>query len=79
MTVPDAPWIRDAEMYGTGSAEPDPICPVCEEECGTIYFDVNMEPCGCDKCITTRDAWDWWQDKLESEYEDEMDRRRLEE
>ena len=43
-----------------------PICPVCGEECETLYLqDGNV--IGCDSCIETKDAWEYW-----DEYEDQF-------
>lgn len=60
--LPDAPWIRDAEMNGM----PDTVevkCPVCGEECETIYM-IDREPFCCDRCFTERleemDAYEWF-------------------
>lgn len=61
--VPDAPWIRDAEMYG--AAEPPIECPICGEDCEIIYMDQDRNVFGCDKCIHTQDAEDWLQDEIE--------------
>lgn len=44
-----------------------PICPICDEEAEEIFFDLNHEVCGCDKCITSRDAWEWLQDQIDDE------------
>lgn len=56
--VPDAPWIRDAEMNGYPS--PDPVyCPLCDEECLTIYRDRYGTVFGCDRCIEEQDAGEW--------------------
>ena len=56
--IPDAPWIRDAEINGVG--EPDPVkCPVCGEECDTIYADMYGNVFGCEECIMKQDAWEW--------------------
>lgn len=35
-----------------------PICPVCGEECETIYKARHGSVVGCDVCIETQDAWD---------------------
>lgn len=58
--IPDAPWIRDAELNGVGPAE-DPVkCPVCYEECERIYFyKGSRDALGCDRCIDWMDAYDW--------------------
>ena len=62
MQIPDAPWIREAEMYGPPS--PDPVyCPECGEECETIYRDRYGNIFGCDKCIETQDAGDWQEEE----------------
>lgn len=59
--LPDAPWIREAEMYGMPPYDdgPDPTCPVCGEECETIYTDKDGEPVGCDQCVTLWEAYEW--------------------
>lgn len=62
--IPDAPWIRKAEMYGVD--DPDPVyCPVCGEECETVYMDRNGTVFACDCCLDQQDAGDWWQEELE--------------
>ena len=40
----------------------NPVCPVCKEECETVYTDINAEVCGCNNCITVYDAWDYFDD-----------------
>ena len=42
--LPDAPWIREAEMFGPPPYDdgPDPVCPICGEECETIYTDKTV-------------------------------------
>ena len=59
--LPDAPWIREAEMYGMPPYDdgPDPTCPVCGEECETIYTDKDGDPVGCDQCVTLWEAYEW--------------------
>ena len=69
---PDAPWIREAEMYGMPS--PDPVyCPVCGEECETIYKDSYGNVFGCEKCIRAIDAYDWAEDEKEASRPDWAD------
>ena len=29
-----------------------PVCPVCGEECETVYTDLYDEVCGCENCLT---------------------------
>ena len=55
--LPDAPWIRDAEMNGMPSDE-TPVCPVCGAETDTYYLDEYGDVIGCDCCIRAVDAWD---------------------
>lgn len=43
-----APWEDDTE----------PICPECDCECDTLYFDKKGNLLGCENCITARDAWE---------------------
>jgi len=51
-TVPDAPWIREAEIDGWGTEDLPIICPVCGQECERIYFiKGNRETIGCENCI----------------------------
>jgi transposase len=35
-----------------------PICPVCGNECETIYRDRDHEVVGCENCVTAYDAWE---------------------
>lgn len=48
----------------------DPICPVCGESCAEYFFDANNEICGCENCISRRDAWEYKgeQDALQADY-----------
>lgn len=62
--IPDAPWIRHAETYGVD--DPDPVyCPICGEECETVYADKDGTVFACNNCLTEQDAGDWWQEELE--------------
>lgn len=56
--LPDAPWIRDAELNGYPADDPVK-CPICGEECDTIYMDEGNEVFGCNRCVHTVDAWYW--------------------
>lgn len=38
---------------------PLPLCPVCGEECETVYTDSTNEVVGCDVCLEARDAYDF--------------------
>ena len=65
--LPDAPWIRDAELNGMPSAD-SVICPVCGKECETIYLDDGcLNVVGCDNCIRTMDAYDWFEEQKEEQ------------
>ena len=56
--IPDAPWIRDAELNGIPSPDP-PVCPVCYEETDRFYIAKGTnEIIGCENCIDSVDAWD---------------------
>ena len=37
-----------------------PLCPVCGEECETIYKRYDGEVVGCESCIVTASSTDWW-------------------
>lgn len=72
--LPDAPWIRDAEL--NGPPEPDPVyCPVCGEDCSEIYFDKTGNVVGCDYCISKQDAGEWADEEAEKAREIEADRK----
>ncbi|MCL2856169.1 MAG: hypothetical protein FWE19_00395 [Oscillospiraceae bacterium] len=38
--------------------QPSPICPVCDKETDTFYFDKGDEIVGCSECVSTKDAWE---------------------
>ena len=60
--IPDAPWIRQAEMYGVPDNDitPDIIdCPVCGKACSTIYAKWP-DVFGCENCVDVWDADEWW-------------------
>ena len=61
LEVPDAPWIREAEMYGPDDAEDIPvICPACgAREVEDFWFDVAGNICGCSECMRRKDAYQW--------------------
>lgn len=62
MSVPDAPWIREAEMFGyPPNDDPPVICPVCGAECETVFFsDVRWKDIvACNKCLREQDAYEW--------------------
>lgn len=59
--LPDAPWIREAEMCGMPPYDegPDPVCPICGKECETIYADKDGDVFGCDECVKIWEAYEW--------------------
>lgn len=65
MSIPDAPWIVEAETNGPPCAERVPICPVCgAREPDRLFLDRRSgEPWCCDVCfdkeVDTIDPWDW--------------------
>ena len=52
----DAPDIRTTEGYPTQVRFPR--CPVCGDECETLYKDQYGEVFGCNNCVETVDAWE---------------------
>lgn len=54
------PIITAMEKTGyPDSKEPQyPHCPICGQECETIYRDADYEIVGCDECIRKDDAWE---------------------
>lgn len=61
LEVPDAPWIREAEMYGPDDTEDIlVICPSCGvRDPDDFYFDRCGNICGCSECMARRDAYEW--------------------
>lgn len=51
---------------GPPPEKPVPVCPVCGNECETVYIDQNGNVVCCDVCIEkefwVRDAWEWQED-----------------
>lgn len=60
--VPDAPWIRDAEINGMPEGD-DVYCPVCGEENPETFYVQEGDVVGCDCCCKKIDPWDWMQGK----------------
>lgn len=58
--IPDAPDIKACMFMGYSGwdRKSPPICPVCGEECDTLYRDNFGNIVGCDNCITSSDAWE---------------------
>ena len=38
-----------------------PLCPVCGEECDTVYKSYDGEVVGCESCIDVASSTDWWE------------------
>ena len=58
LDIPDAPWIRDAELNGMPD-EPDPVCPVCGKIPNDYaYYDPSGDVIGCDRCILCKPVED---------------------
>ena len=58
-TIRDHPVITALERTGyPDGKEPEyPHCPVCGEECDTVYKNKDYEILGCDVCLRAVDAW----------------------
>lgn len=58
--LPDAPWIRDAEINGMPEADPV-YCPVCGEEDPEMFYcdKTGVDVIGCSCCVTLWDPWEW--------------------
>lgn len=56
--LPDAPWIRDAEINGMPE-DPPPLCPVCGEEAEDYYIDLAGDIIGCENCVRRKDAYEY--------------------
>ena len=59
--IPDAPYIREAEMNGMPSPE-KVYCPCCGRECLTIYA-IGGDVIGCEQCVDVLDANEWLEQK----------------
>lgn len=54
------PGISNAVRYGHPEPEPSwPHCPICGNECETIFWSKFGEVVGCDECLEKQDAWDY--------------------
>ena len=57
--IPDAPWIREAEVYGMPEAETI-YCPICgAEDPEDLWTDSDGEVVGCECCLKRVDAYDF--------------------
>lgn len=71
--IPDAPRIREAERDGYPSWD-SVICPICDEECETIYRDISGNVVGCEQCLTKQDSYEWAEEEKEADRPDDDDR-----
>ena len=73
-SIPDAPWIREAEQYGMPGPE-EIECPCCGKLTKKIYTEASdLEPIGCDHCVKEREVWEWIemvQEMNKEEYKDD--------
>lgn len=58
--IPDHPVIQNMERTGyPDGKEPNfPHCPVCGNECDTVYRNIDGEVVGCDVCLEVNEAWE---------------------
>ena len=42
-----------------------PVCPICGWEAEEFYFDIADHICGCDRCISRRDAMEYMAERDE--------------
>lgn len=59
--LPDGPILRRLERFGTVCPEEDdetPICPICRDECETMYVSIAGDVLGCDCCVHAKDPDD---------------------
>ena len=47
-----------------------PTCPVCGCDAETFFFDFNGNICGCDACVSTRNAIEYKEEQDEAKYEE---------
>ena len=60
---PEHPVIRNMMQTGyPDGKEPEwPTCPVCGEECDTIYYSKkHNKAVGCEMCLVERESWSMW-------------------
>ena len=52
------PVITRTERTGYPEEPRRPICPICGEECDTVFKTAWGAVVGCDNCLTSCDAWE---------------------
>lgn len=50
--------IENGMVLYTEAKKKAPVCPVCGEECESIYKDRWGNICGCENCVEKMDAWE---------------------
>ena len=60
----DAPDIRMTEETGYPVKVSWPRCPICGDECETVYK-VAGHVVGCDNCVEEQSAWEWEEENAE--------------
>ena len=70
--LPDAPYIRDAELFGMDDDEEFYwVCPVCGALYpDDVYIQKNGEVIGCSECVKCKDGYEWTADHMEDEGHD---------
>ena len=60
LDLPDHPVVANLIRtgYPDGKEPTYPHCPICGEECETLYKDRSGEVFACDNCVSAQDAWD---------------------
>lgn len=61
--IPDAPYIREAEIHGFGDLGPVE-CPCCGKVCETIYA-VGSDVFGCEHCVDVMDSYEWKREEMD--------------
>lgn len=49
---------KDAAEHLHTPDDAEPICPLCDQFCETLYLNKDNEVVGCDVCIDCKDAWE---------------------
>ena len=76
-TIPDAPYIREAERYGMPPYEDPPECPCCgSSRAHTFYMGQNGDVFACDQCLREQDVWEWQDEQREASRPDWLDEER---
>lgn len=62
--LPDAPWVRDAELNGMPQAD-DFVCPICGAEAPDEFYLIGGDVVGCSECVQRVDGWDYASEHME--------------